>query len=89
MRKNILKVAFVAAIAMATGIQVFNAQNSEALSEVAMANVEALADGEIGNGGTGRWKRIVDSLGCYLYHKCDGNGDGYTCSPLGATTIIP
>lgn len=89
MRKNILKVAFVAAIAMATGIQVFNAQKSEALSEVAMANVEALADGEIGNGGTGRWKRIVDSLGCYLYHKCDGNGDGYTCSPLGATTIIP
>ena len=43
MRKNILKVAFVAAIAMATGIQVFNAQKSEALSEVAMANVEALA----------------------------------------------
>ena len=43
MKKNILKVAFVAAIAMATGIQVFNAQKSEALSEVAMANVEALA----------------------------------------------
>ena len=43
MKKNILKVAFVAAIVMATGIQVFNAQKSEALSEVAMANVEALA----------------------------------------------
>lgn len=43
MRKNILKVAFVAAIAMATGIQVFNAQKTEVLSEVAMANVEALA----------------------------------------------
>ena len=42
MRKNILKVAFVAAIAMATGIQVFNAQKSEALSEVAMANVEII-----------------------------------------------
>lgn len=43
MKKNILKVAFVAAIAMATGIQVFNAQKSETLSEVALANVEALA----------------------------------------------
>ena len=43
MKKNILKVAFVAAIAMLTGIQVFNAQKSEALSEVAMANVEVLA----------------------------------------------
>ena len=43
MKKNILKVAFVAAIAMATGIQVFNAQKTETLSEVAMANVEALA----------------------------------------------
>jgi len=43
MKKNILKVAFVAAIAVATGIQVFNAQKTEALPEVAMANVEALA----------------------------------------------
>ena len=43
MMKNILKVAFVAAIAVATGIQVFNAQKTEALPEVAMANVEALA----------------------------------------------
>ena len=89
MKKKLLKKCFVTAIAMVSGINVFNAQKTEALSDVALANVEALADGEIGNGGTGRWKRIVDSLGCYLYHKCDGNGDGYTCSPLGATTIIP
>ena len=89
MKKKLLKKYFVTAIAMVSGINVFNAQKTEALSDVALANVEALADGEIGNGGTGRWKRIVDSLGCYLYHKCDGNGDGYTCSPLGATTIIP
>ena len=32
--KNILKVAFVAAIAMATGIQVFNAQKTEVLSDI-------------------------------------------------------
>ena len=89
MNKKFIKVALVAAIAMVGGVNVFNAQKVNTLSDVALGNVEALADGEIGNGGTGRWKRIVDSLGCYLYHKCDGNGDGYTCSPLGATTIIP
>ena len=36
--------AFVAAIAMVSGISVFNAQKSEVMSDVVMANVEALAD---------------------------------------------
>ena len=44
MKTNFIKVAFVAAIAFACGINVFNAQKSETLSEVALANVEALAD---------------------------------------------
>ena len=44
MKKNMFKVAFVAAIAVVCGINVFNAQKSEVLSEVALANVEALAD---------------------------------------------
>ena len=43
MKKNIVKVAFVAAIAMACGLNVFNSQKSETLSEVALTNVEALA----------------------------------------------
>ena len=46
MKKNILKVAFVAAIAMVSAINVFNAQKTEMLSDVALANVEALADAE-------------------------------------------
>ena len=44
MKKNIVKVAFVAAIAMAYGLNMFNSQKSETLSEVVLANVEALAD---------------------------------------------
>ena len=44
MKKNMIKVAFVAAIAVACGINVFNSQKSETLSEVALANVEALAN---------------------------------------------
>ena len=47
MRSKFIKVAFVAAVALVSGINVFNAQQSEPLSDVALANVEALADGEL------------------------------------------
>lgn len=46
MKSKILKIAFVAAVAMIGGINVFNAQKPETLSDVAMANVEALANNE-------------------------------------------
>ena len=46
MNKKVLKVAFVAAIALVSGINVFNAQKSDVLSDIALANVEALAQGE-------------------------------------------
>ena len=52
MKKNILIVAFVAAIAMVSGINVFNAQKSDVLSDIALANVEALADIEDNPTGT-------------------------------------
>ena len=42
--KSIIRVAFVAAIAMVCGIGFMNSQKSETLSEVALANVEALAN---------------------------------------------
>ena len=46
MKKNILKVAFVAAIALVSGINVFNSHKTENLSDVVLANVEALANDE-------------------------------------------
>ena len=46
MKTNLLKVVFVAAIALVSGINVFNVQKSETLSDVALANVEALAQNE-------------------------------------------
>ena len=46
MKKNILKIAFVVALAMVSGINVFNAQKSNVLSDIALANVEALANDE-------------------------------------------
>lgn len=53
MKTKILKAIFVAVVAMVAGINVYNAQKTKVLSDVAMANVEALAsDGEhyMGNG---------------------------------------
>lgn len=46
MNKKVLKVVFVVAIAMIGGINVFNAQKPIELSDVAMANVEALVQSE-------------------------------------------
>ena len=46
MNKKVMKAVFVAAIAMVSGINVFNAQKTEALSDVALANVEALVRNE-------------------------------------------
>ena len=43
MKNNMVKVAFVAAIAIVSGINVFNAYKTETLSDVVLANVEALA----------------------------------------------
>ena len=47
MKKTLVKTTFVAVVGLFAGINVFNAQNPEVLSDVAMANVEALADSEM------------------------------------------
>lgn len=46
MKIKFVKVAFVAAVVLVSDINVFNAQKSGTLSDVALANVEALADTE-------------------------------------------
>lgn len=46
MKTKLMKSAFVAAIAMAAGINVFNSQKLEEPLDIVRANVEALADGE-------------------------------------------
>ena len=58
-----MMVAFTVAIAMVCGINVFNAQKSESLSEIVLANVEALAVGE--GEGDEHW-------GCPTYGTCSG-----------------
>ena len=46
MKKNVIKVTFVAVVGLLAGINVFNAQNPVVLSDIAMANVEALTQPE-------------------------------------------
>ena len=45
MKKNILKVTLVAAFALIAGFNVYNSQKSDVMSDLALTNVEALADG--------------------------------------------
>ena len=44
MKKNILKATVVAAFALVAGFNVYNSQKSDVMSDLALANVEALAD---------------------------------------------
>lgn len=73
--------AFVAAIAMISGVNVFNAQKVNALSEIALANVEALAQGEIGTGG---YTKSTGNCSGPIYYKkwvsCKSGGTE-ECSP--------
>lgn len=47
---KVLKMTFAIAIAMVAGINVYNRQKTEVLSDVVMANVEALAENETSKG---------------------------------------
>ena len=66
MKKNILKATLVAAFALIAGFNVYNAQKSDVMSDLALANVEALAryeDGECPNGCLTEY----DEKGCWCY----------------------
>ncbi len=68
MNKKVLKVAFVAALAVVSGINVLSAQKSETLSDVALAEVEALANTEQG---------CVNGPNCWGY--CFVENGRYSC----------
>jgi hypothetical protein len=50
--KKVIKLAFVAAFVAVAGYGVYANQTSNAMSDLALANVEALAQGESGGGGS-------------------------------------
>ena len=46
MKLKILQIVFAAALAMVSGVTAYQAQDKEVMSDLALANVEALARGE-------------------------------------------
>ena len=76
-------VCLFAIVMLAIGVAVFNfnlnAQNG-GLSNMALANIEALANDENGSGDC-KWK-VIDcpGLGTGDYEACLVNGDGYSCT---------
>jgi hypothetical protein len=76
MKRKVMTTAFVVAIAIVSGINVFNAQKTEVLSDVALANVEALADDE-------NRKPCEDVCFYYEGWKCTRiiNGVSSVCEP--------
>ena len=85
MKKNILKVAFVAAIVLVSGIDVFNSQKTENSSDVVLANVEALAMDEVGGSVIACYDEILHRIVFYckpnmmMICYCDGlrPGEGW------------
>lgn len=76
MKKNMIKATFVVAITMVGGVCFMNSQKSETLSEIALANVEALAsDTPITEcpGGRHLCAYIKDPLGSVTFY--DRNGE--------------
>ncbi|MBQ4057069.1 MAG: hypothetical protein IJD32_08245 [Bacteroidaceae bacterium] len=70
MKKNIRAVMMIAAVALIAGVNVFNSQRAIAMSDIALANVEALADDETGD------------TSCRMNTKtwiCDHTGDSSHC----------
>lgn len=61
MKRKFVKVVFVAAIAMVSGINVFNAQKVIDLSDIALINVEALADDEYSQSIWERYEYTLDN----------------------------
>ena len=78
MKKNIIKVALVAVVGLIAGVNVFNAQKSDVLSDIALANVEALASDSENTGLPWRGYVMNYQESCCEYEglyslECSGN----------------
>ena len=72
MKKNILKATLVVAFALIAGMNVYNAQKSDVMSDWALANVEALPSGE----GSGGFACCDTCSGAYCGYFIDTQGTG-------------
>ena len=77
MKKKIFGAVIIAAMALAAGWNFNQSKNEVELSDLALANVEALANGE--SGGSCQWRTGHSSLTGWIA-ICDSYGVGYNCS---------
>ena len=78
MKKSIWKVTLVIVFALMVGLNVYNVQKTDMeMSELALANEEALAGNEGGSGGFNCWWDSVDYMICY-------SGGDWTGCPCGS-----
>ena len=77
MKKNLLKFSLIAVIGLVCGMNVYNSQRNNLMSDVALANVEALANGEYDNNdcvGNQEYSSVSKALGTLqeFFHMNDG-----------------
>ena len=70
MRKNIIKVAFVAAFALMAGYSVYTSQQEKTMSDLALSNVEALAQRELDWGYTKTTGKCSDPISYKCWVSC-------------------
>ena len=87
MKKNIFRTAFVAAFALMAGYSVYTSKQEKTMSDLALANVEALANGE-------DWGN-PDAGNCTgTFYICESNYDQWwddaqrNCSSLDVTLVL-
>ena len=87
MKKYIIRTAFVAAFAFMAGYSVYTSQQKKTMSDLALANVEALANGE-------DWGN-PDAGNCTgTFYICESNYDQWwddaqrNCSSLDVTLVL-
>ena len=68
MKKRILKIVFASAFALVAGYSVYASQQKVEMSDLALANVEALANRETGE----EFTNATGCVACICDYKCTG-----------------
>lgn len=84
MKVKLFKFVFVIVIAMIAGINVYNAQKPEPMSDIAMANVEALAENEGGELSPGPYDIMEDITEHFFNEKLYKKSKIVRCYPGGS-----
>lgn len=92
MYKKMIGMIFVALVGLSAGYNIYDSEKQDALlSDLAIENIEALADGGEGGGTIGGpyyWSKLHDcpGIGTGDYRACESGGSGNSCSQPGAKT---